>query len=835
VSEQSLTELRQAFLTPADEFTPVPFWFWNDDLVETEIIRQIRAFCEKGVLGFVVHPRIGIPRDIRYLGNRYMELVETAVREAERLGMVVFLYDEAMYPSGSAHGMVVEGNPEYASRGLRIREYRCPAKLLLCAELASGERLVSMQAVRKVSEDTIDASCTQIIEFAGDCVDFVPPDDGAWSILLFVETATKGVIRGIHFGEDDWERGALPAADLLNPDAVAKFTHITYDGYYQRLGAHFGKTIKAIFTDEPNLQGKRAIQGLLPWTDGFLAWYVARGGAESDLPALWFGAGPETEDARRRYRKALHSRLASTYYRPISEWCATHHIAFTGHPHSSDDIGSLAYFDIPGQDLVLRWVAPEDGKALEGAHSTLAKCASDAARHAGRRRNLVECFGCCGHLGMGWSLTAADMKWYMDWLFVRGVNWLLPHAFYYSIRGPRRSGERPPDVGPNNIWWAYYETIAAYMKRLSWLMTDSTNQAYVAVLCEVDHLPWAIAKPLYQNQIEFNYLIDDELASSACTVNRGTLEIQRQRYVAILVEDPALIVSQVHAKLQAFVAGGGVVIVHNATGQPPALAGALEVTAFEQIPPLLRQRIPVDVTLSPPHPDLRVSHVVRGRHHFYLLVNEGDAPITGSLNLGCKGRLELWDAWEGTVRDGVVQVLDAGELALPLHLESRASLIVVVDPDEAPGLGQPRHQALASWFVALDDEWIVKGDDLEVLVPHPLRSWTLWPTMAHFSGTLTYERAFDFGEESPEHTDLDLGEVHELAHVWVNGHDAGFRLWAPYRFDVTPFVRPGANRVRVEVTNSLANKMDGEELPSGLLGPVTLAVFEHEKGSRVDH
>ena len=32
-----------------------------------------------------------------------------------------------------------------------------------------------------------------------------------------------------------------------------------------------------------------------------------------------------------------------------------------------------------------------------------------------------------------------DMKWYLDWLFVRGVNMIFPHAFYYSLRDRRKS------------------------------------------------------------------------------------------------------------------------------------------------------------------------------------------------------------------------------------------------------------------------------------------------------------------------------------------------------------------------------------------------------------
>lgn len=49
-------KLRQSFLNPEKEYTPIPFWFWNDALRKEEIIRQIHDFNEKGVNGFVIHP-----------------------------------------------------------------------------------------------------------------------------------------------------------------------------------------------------------------------------------------------------------------------------------------------------------------------------------------------------------------------------------------------------------------------------------------------------------------------------------------------------------------------------------------------------------------------------------------------------------------------------------------------------------------------------------------------------------------------------------------------------------------------------------------------------------
>ena len=74
---------------------------------------------------------------------------------------------------------------------------------------------------------------------------------------------------------------------------------------------------------------------------------------------------------KEQYEKAVHERMSLAYYKQISDWCEKHGIALTGHPEKSTDIGYLQYFGIPCQDIVWRFVAPEDGKAICGEHSTM--------------------------------------------------------------------------------------------------------------------------------------------------------------------------------------------------------------------------------------------------------------------------------------------------------------------------------------------------------------------------------------------------------------------------------------------------------------------------------
>ncbi|NOU97206.1 hypothetical protein GC093_28850 [Paenibacillus sp. LMG 31456] len=824
-----MEHLKSAFWEPEDEFTPIPFWFWNDELNKNELIRQIHDFKSKEVMGFVLHPRMGLPRSQPYLSEPFMELVETAVLEAEAQGMIVILYDEGMYPSGAANGLVVKANPEYASRGLQMVEYPCSGLTNISFTLPPGDKVISVQAVRKRSVNEIDLDHVQVIEdYDSGGVTFRQPDDGEWSVLVFIETFSKGTIRGIHEGQDDGEDDAPLAADLLSSDAVQTFITLTHEAYYGKLKRHFGKTVIAMFTDEPDLLGRNHKKGLKPWTTGFMADYKAGGNEEKELGAIWFEAGTRTAAIRRTYETSVHHRLAASYYKPLHEWCEKHGIALTGHPAASDDIGAQAWFHIPGQDVVWRYIAPEEGKAVDGVHSTMGKCASDAARHRGRRRVINECFGVCGKES-GWSLKADEMKWYLDWLFVRGTNMISPHAFYYSVRDSRRD-ERPPDVGPNNIWWSEYQQFARYIKRMSWLMTDSVNQTELAVLVGATSLPWKSVKPFFEQQIEFNYL-ETELLSSCNFTEEGRICIGQQQYKAVLIEDIGIIGARERELLNGFAECGGLVI--EASDEDVSIVNEkgkgrrfFRLDEAERLPSLLNGLLSRDMVIAPACSSVRISHVVKDGVDFYVFVNEGEEVFTGVVHTPLSGKAELWCPWSGVVRAAAALRNSVGEGALiELTLQRRECLWLVIDTSEQGTQrmgGEPEMVELLD----LSTEWQAEGDcgskELE-----QLSSWTEWEGKQKISGTVLYEKRFNLSEgvaDGFKSIELNLGDVHEFVRVSLNGQEIGVRMWKPYVLSVREALLSGSGEhvLRIEVTNSLANRYDGMSHPSGLLGPVKL-------------
>ena len=97
-----------------------------------------------------------------------------------------------------------------------------------------------------------------------------------------------------------------------------------------------------------------------------------------------------------------------------------------------------------------------------------------------------------------------------------------------------------------------------------------------------------------------------------------------------------------------------------------------------------------------------------------------------------------------------------------------------------------------------------------------LKPWNDHPDsgIKYFSGTATYRKSIVIPADLPgngKHLILDLGTVCNLASVKVNGIDLGVGWYAPFRFDATAALKPGANTLEIAVTNTWANRLIGDE------------------------
>ena len=59
---------------------------------------------------------------------------------------------------------------------------------------------------------------------------------------------------------------------------------------------------------------------------------------------------------------------------------------------------------------------------------------------------------------------------------------------------------------------------------------------------------------------------------------------------------------------------------------------------------------------------------------------------------------------------------------------------------------------------------------------------------------------------------LDLGELRDVAEVFINGKSAGILWKKPYSVDISQLVQPGINELKVEIVNLWINRLTGDML-----------------------
>ena len=82
--------------------------------------------------------------------------------------------------------------------------------------------------------------------------------------------------------EETFKKISLIVNGAVNKKAIEKFLNITHDRYFETVGDEFGKTVPAIFTDEPQFTRKGTLSFAesksnvpLPWTDDLEETYKA--------------------------------------------------------------------------------------------------------------------------------------------------------------------------------------------------------------------------------------------------------------------------------------------------------------------------------------------------------------------------------------------------------------------------------------------------------------------------------------------------------------------------------------------------------------------------------
>ena len=544
--------VKALFADPPRQHSSGPLWVWNDMLTEEQIVSTLEDLANQKVKQVFVHPRPGLMTP--YLSDDWFRLWKVALKEAERLDMNVWIYDENSYPSGFAGGLVPDAMPESRGRGLILREEKQPGKL--------GDNLV---AVFRLSDDGYE-NVTHLTR-----TDQELPE--ARYLIASVQRA----------GNSPWHGGRC-YVDLLYPGVTEKFLSVTMDPYARQVGAQFGKRIPGSFTDEPHLRPA----GGLPWTDDLPQVFEKRWGYNltDHLPSLVRPLG-DWKRVRHNYLQVLLDLFIERWAKPYYEYCERHGLEFTGHywehewPNSlmaPDNMAMYAWHQRPSIDTLMNQYR-EDTHAQFG-NVRAVKELSSVANQLGRERTLCEAYG-----AGGWDLRFEDMKRIGDWLYVLGVNTLNEHLSYITIRGARKR-DHPQSFSYHTPWWRAYHIMAQYFTRLS-LVLSRGRQINDVLVIEPTTTAWMyqadskhrsqlgsigsqfqdMILSLERAQVEYDIGCEDIIARHG-SVEAASFKVGERRYGTVVL--PPLTENLNSATidlLEAYLKAGGAVIC---CGPPPS-------------------------------------------------------------------------------------------------------------------------------------------------------------------------------------------------------------------------------------------------------------------------
>jgi len=440
---QTYSQLKGLIADPPSEYRSAPLWDWNDKISEQGIDFHLKKFKEGGIGGVFVHPRPGLLTE--YLSEDWNHLFDYTVRKAKELGMKVWIYDENSYPSGFAGGHVPAQMPESYNHGTG---FNCVRQEILKPDTGHYEIIL------KLDKDKF--------------TDITPTKESL--------TGVKGVYYLFKktFGQKSYWYGNFPYVDLLQKGVTQKFMEITMKGYEKYDKDEFGKTLKGIFTDEPNLEAAMGPKSVFRWTTDLFPEFKKRWGYDLriNLPSLIDEVG-NWKKVRHDYHELMLELFLDRWAKPWSKYCSENGLLWTGHywehgwpkpTHGYDEEAFNIYFQQPGVDMLGNEYIP-NGLGGQFGNTRAIRELRSSANQAGRTRTLSETYG-----GAGWEITFANFKRLADWQAVLGVNFVNQHLSYYSIKGVRKF-DYPPSFTYHEPWWENYKPMGDYLGRISMAMS----------------------------------------------------------------------------------------------------------------------------------------------------------------------------------------------------------------------------------------------------------------------------------------------------------------------------------------------------------------------------
>jgi hypothetical protein len=873
------------------------WWWFGPSATKPELQRELEEMKAAGIGGVEIATLYPLALDdplsgfhnYSFVSAEHLDNLRFAAGQGRRLGMRMDITLGSGWPFGGPHVPVTQAAGE-----LRVEtvEVQPEAHSVTVPALEAGEKMLAM-FVAEGAGSGADLKHAKALPFAsGPRVD-LPSGSGGRTVLFFISSRTGMMVK----------RPAQGAAgfvlDHYDGAAIQGHLHAVGDQLLSAFGDH---PPYAVFSDSLEDYGS-------DWTPNLLAEFQGRRGYDlvPFLPALIGDIGPDTAAVRHDWGLTLTELANEQFLKPMHAWAQQHQTLLRSQTYGFPPVtlSSNRFEDLPegeGKATIQMWREFSDTRwAASAGHlfnhpvissETWTWLHSPAFRATPldmkAESDLHFLQGINQLIGHGWPYSppaAGEPGWrmYAAGAFNAHNPWFLVMpdltGYLQRVSFALRLGKPANDVAlllPNDDVWASFKARIQQNKSATSLGGFDETGSNVTI---DESLPKFLGHDVIPQILDAGFNLDFIDADAIDTVGIP--------YKVLVLPGVDRIPVGTYEKIVEFARRGGIVVATR--GLPATAPGYVDA---EKISARIRQ---LSETLF--HGQIATAHFVADEHtlgaslaswlrpdfvttpatseigfihrhlesgDLYFVANTSNRPrmVRASFR-DAAAHAEVWDPFTGKTEG----LSNPREIELNLQpYESRIVFFSDLPLSKSRDQGNPN-----ATRIDLSHDWAVTFGGTTSQMAN-LTSWGENPDLRYFSGLATYQKTIELPEEPARSgltVFLDFGEgspvappdsptrfnmrayldspIREAAQVYVNDQLAGDVWHPPFRVDISQFVRPGKNSLRIVVANTAINALAGvarpnyrllydrngvefipqdmqnlDPLPSGILGTVTL-------------
>ncbi len=472
------------------------------------------------------------------------------------------------------------------------------------------------------------------------------------------------------------------ASPVLHPDLGRRIIEVYFQPFEDHMDARGRKGMNYFFQDELTYY-----PDLTSWCEDMPEQFLRRKGYDitPHLPSLFEDKGEESVRTRLDYAEVVTELTEERFFKPIYDWHAGRGLIY-GCDNQGRGLEPTVYMDY---FRASSWfTAPGNDAPARGSSFTQTKVSSSVAHLYQRPRTWLEAFH-----SMGWDANGAVLTHQLDHHIIAGGNLLCMHGLYYSTHGGWWEWA-PPSFHFRMPYWPHMKKWLRYAERLCFVLSQGRHVCDVAILYPTETMQAIpgtdfdfcreVSETISRAGIDFDFI--DYKSLQNASVSDGTISVAGENYKVLILADIRAMHEDTAEAIARFEAGGGLVL--RLDENPERAVSFIDGHIVRDF--------------LPGSGEGRVLHRRIAENDVYMImdVEKGD-----SVFFRCHGRVECWDAMNGTITEIPALRTDENGTWLRFDGEKGSSKLVVFSPGEALTAVSSDHTAGTVTSIPLDGDW----------------------------------------------------------------------------------------------------------------------------------